>query len=436
MKNRNVTPTVSELTWQIKDLLEGEFSGISVTGEVSQPTTSASGHMYFTLKDESAAISCVIWRSTVQRLKAVPAHGQQINVSGDVQLYPPSGRYQIVVKSVEQAGEGALQLAFERLKKKLELEGLFEESLKKALPKFPQKIGVVTSETGAAFQDIRSTLERRYPLTVVQLYHAAVQGLSAAAEISAGIEWFGRAADVDVLIVGRGGGSLEDLWPFNEEVVARAIVACPIPVISAVGHETDFSISDFVADTRAATPTQAAVMATPDVRDLKLAVSEMERRVETFVRGGLEVSREHIQKLLKTHALLVVKDKIRFSRDVIRRNRMQMDQRMKYQLGNLRQSVLSISKSTGPSLQIRIMNERKKLELTQRQIKELVKTRVDFGTDSWREVDFRLRKLDPTEPLSRGFTRILQQGKWVRRLVDFDAKSEHEIEWKDGKINQ
>lgn len=433
MNKRNVIPTVSELTWRIKDLLEGEFTGISVTGEVSQPTTSASGHMYFTLKDESASISCVIWRSTVQRLKTIPVHGQQINVSGDVQLYPPSGRYQIVVKSIEQAGEGALQLAFERLKKKLEHEGLFEESLKKALPEFPKSIGVITSESGAAFQDIRSTLERRYPLASVKLYHAAVQGVSAAGEIAAGIEWFGRAADVDVLIVGRGGGSLEDLWPFNEEIVARAIVACPIPVISAVGHETDFSISDFVADARAATPTQAAVMATPDVKDLKLSVSELERRIETVVKGGLDQSRQHIQKLLKTHALLVVMDKIRYSRDVIRRNKMQMDQRLKYQVGNLRQTVLSIGRSTGPSLQIRVLNERKTLEVSQRRITDLMKKKVESVGVTWRELDFGLRKLDPTEPLSRGFTRILQDGQWIRKKADFDVAKPHEIEWKDGK---
>lgn len=432
LKSRNTVPTVTEVTWRIKDLLEGEFTGITVSGEVSQPTTSANGHLYFTLKDDGASIACVAWRSTVQRFKGVPSHGEHVHVTGDVQVYPPSGRYQIVVKSIEQAGEGALQQAFEKLKKKLESEGLFEASRKRPLPVFPKTIGVVTSETGAAFQDIRSTLEKRYPLADVKLFHAAVQGVGAAGEIARGIRWFSEAGLVDVLIVGRGGGSLEDLWPFNEEIVARAIAECSVPVISAVGHETDFSISDFVADVRAATPTQAAVLSTPDVRDLRLGVAEYERRVETVVRGGLDRSRERVNKMLKTHALLAVRDRLGYNRDVLRRHRQHMDQILRHRMAQYRQVAGAVGKSTGPNLQLRILRERKRIEQMDR-VRELRMSAVMVDVRvRWKELDFRLRSVDPTEPLQRGFTRILQNGEWIRSRAAFKSDSEVTIQWKDG----
>lgn len=432
LKSRNSVPTVTEVTWRIKDLLEGEFTGITVSGEVSQPTTSANGHLYFTLKDDGASIACVAWRSTVQRFKGVPAHGEHVHVTGDVQVYPPSGRYQIVVKSIEQAGEGALQQAFEKLKKKLESEGLFEASRKRALPAFPKTIGVVTSETGAAFQDIRSTLERRYPLASVKLFHAAVQGVGAAGEIARGVRWFSEVGEVDVLIVGRGGGSLEDLWPFNEEIVARAIAESKVPVISAVGHETDFSISDFVADVRAATPTQAAVLATPDVRDLRLGVSELERRVETVVRGGLDRSRERVTKMLKTHALLAVRDRLGYNRDALRRHRQHMEQILRHRMAQYRQVAGAVGKSTGPNLQLRILRERKRIEQLDR-VREMRMGVVMVDVrDRWKELGFRLRAVDPTEPLNRGFTRILQDGQWIRSHAAFRSDSEVTIQWKDG----
>lgn len=432
MTKRTSIPTVSEFTWRIKDLLEGEFSGVTVSGEVSQPTTSANGHIYFTLKDEGASVACVVWRSTAQRLKVVPAHGQQIHVTGDVQVYPPSGRYQIVVRSIEQAGEGALQMAFERLKSKLEAEGLFEQSLKKPLPRFPHTIGVVTSETGAAFQDIRSTLERRFPLAQVKLYHAAVQGVSAASEIAAGIDWFASRKNVDVLIIGRGGGSLEDLWPFNEEVVARAIAACPIPVISAVGHETDFSISDFVADVRAATPTQAAVLATPDIQDLRMGVMELERRIDQNVRSSIELYRSDIRNMLKTHALMVIGDKLRFNRDVLRRNRMQLDQLLRTRLMQLKQSIHAISRTTGPSLQIRVLNERKQITSLEHRAATIMSKRLTTSRNRLQLFDMRMHKVDPTEPMERGFTRIIQDGRWIRRRAELDDTKSASIHWKDG----
>ncbi|MEX0930013.1 MAG: exodeoxyribonuclease VII large subunit, partial [Balneolales bacterium] len=270
-------PTVSQLTLNIKAVMEGQFHDVLVQGEVSQPKSSRNGHIYFTLKDAGAQLPCVIWKSTAERLNTTLQHGQHVMAGGEVQVYAPHGKYQLIVSAVQQAGSGALQHAFEKLKTKLQAEGLFDEGRKKPLPKFPGSIGVVTSAGGAAFQDIVSTLTKRYPLVDLYLYHAAVQGVSAASEITRGIEYFSETGKVDVMIIGRGGGSLEDLWPFNEEAVARAVFNSNVPVISAVGHETDFSISDFMADARAATPTQAASMAVPDIGELRFQVEDLDK---------------------------------------------------------------------------------------------------------------------------------------------------------------
>lgn len=428
-------PTVSELTWRIKDVLEGAFSNVHVSGEVSKPLRSSNGHLYFTLKDDGAAISCVAWKSTMDRLKVDVAHGQQINVSGDVQIFAPRGQYQIIVKSIEQAGEGALQLAFEKLKNKLKDEGLFDESRKKTLPSFPKIIGVVTSETGAAFQDIRSTLEKRYPLAQVLIYHAAVQGVAAASEISRGIHWFNNSKVADVLIIGRGGGSLEDLWPFNEEVVARAIALCSIPVISAVGHETDFSISDFVADVRAATPTQAAVMATPDINDLKLIIDGMMKLAERSISQNIRNGRQTIHKMLKSHALLVVTDKIRAHKGSVRVHKGQIRTLLTTRMQRVKEHILSITKSTKPTLKLRLINNRNEVEKLKRKVEERSAVLLEDKFGAWQSLDFRIQKVDPIEPLKRGFTRIIQSGKWIRERDSLKNSGEFEIHWRDGKVS-
>jgi exodeoxyribonuclease VII large subunit len=435
MRKRNDIPTVTELTWHIKDLLEGEFSGITVSGEVSQPSRSANGHVYFTLKDAQAQIACVMWRSTAERLKLQLEQGQQVNVSGDVQLYAPHGRYQIIVKSVEQAGEGALQQAFERLKAKLESEGLFDPARKRDIPRFPQTIGIVTSENGAAFQDMRSTLEKRYPLAKVLLYHAAVQGVGAAAEIARGIGWFSQSKSADVLIIGRGGGSLEDLWPFNEEVVARAIASCAIPVISAVGHETDFSISDFVADVRAATPTQAAVLVAPDVQDLRMMVEDAARRCDRNARSVVSAGRETIRRMLKTHALLAIRDKMQLSRQNVAQSKQRMAHQLNLRLNRAKDAISAPSRTMRPSLQIRLMRGKEKVEALRTTLKPSVLAKKQVSVDQWQSLHYKLQALNPTEPLQRGFTRVIQNGKWVRSAKKLDQKETYSIEWNDGKID-
>lgn len=252
--------TVSELNTAIRDLLGGEFNDVWVSGEISGCKQAASGHYYFTLKERESQLRCVCFRSAHRYFKFKPQDGVAVIARGHIDVYEARGEYQLIVEFLEPQGHGALQFAFEQLKKKLAAEGLFDAARKRPLPKFPRRIGIVTSPTGAVISDMLQILERRFPGLHIRLYPAQVQGNGSVAEICRGIEYFSKSGWADVVIVGRGGGSLEDLWTFNEEAVARAIAACATPVVSAVGHETDVTIADFVADLRAPTPSAAAEM--------------------------------------------------------------------------------------------------------------------------------------------------------------------------------
>ena len=262
--------SVSEITNLLKRLIEQHppFQNVYVRGQISNCTHHRSGIIYFTLKDETNQIKCIIWQNNATRFRSLIRDGEAVQIQGKVGLYGPQSIYQITVSAVKPLGVGALQRAFEELQGRLEAEGLFDSAHKKPLPKFPQKIGVVTSETGDALQDIRKQLQKRYPLAKVLLHPSRVQGDGAAEEIVQAIRAMNQRDDIDVLIVGRGGGSIEDLWVFNEEIVARAIFASAIPVVSAVGHERDVTISDFVADHRASTPTDAGQDTVPDQVEL------------------------------------------------------------------------------------------------------------------------------------------------------------------------
>ncbi|MEJ2759898.1 MAG: exodeoxyribonuclease VII large subunit, partial [Anaerolineales bacterium] len=242
---------------------------IWIRGEISNLSLPKSGHMYFTLKDAQASIRCVMWRSQVSRLLNLPQEGEAVEVHGSVSVYEAGGQYQLYADQIRPAGEGQLYQEFLKLKNKLEAEGLFDPDRKRPIPAAPKVVGVVTSPTGAAIRDMLNTLRRRYPLTAVVLAPASVQGESAPAEVAAAILRLNEYAHPDVILVGRGGGSIEDLWAFNSELVARAIAASPAPVISGVGHETDFTIADFVADLRAPTPTAAAELASPDQMEVR-----------------------------------------------------------------------------------------------------------------------------------------------------------------------
>lgn len=268
------TISVSELTSKLKDLIESNFSNIWIQGEISNFKHHSSGHMYFTLKDQGAELRCVMFRGFNQGIHFKPEDGMDVILQGKITVYEPRGQYQLMVQNMEPAGIGTLFLAFEALKKQLQSEGLFDNSLKKQLPQYPKKVGIVTSETGAAYKDMVQVLNRRAPYLDIVLRPTLVQGINAANDIVKAIKELSSIENIDVLIVGRGGGSLEDLWAFNEEEVARVIVACKVPIISAVGHETDVTISDMVADLRAPTPSAAAEIVALSVNDLKQKINE------------------------------------------------------------------------------------------------------------------------------------------------------------------
>jgi exodeoxyribonuclease VII large subunit len=276
--------SVGELTRLLRSVIEREFRSVCVEGELSNVRKPASGHCYFTIKDETAQMRAVVWRSDMRALPVAPRDGLRVRVWGDLTVYERDGSYQIVVRRLEEGGKGSLQAAFEALKRKLEAEGLFDPARKRPLPRLPQHIGIVTSPTGAAIRDILTVLMRRFPNLHVVLAPARVQGEGAAEEVAAAIDLLNARGGIDVIIAGRGGGSLEDLWCFNEEVVARAMARSAIPVISAVGHETDFSICDFVADLRAPTPSAAAEVVVGRKEEFESALAHASRAMTRSLR--------------------------------------------------------------------------------------------------------------------------------------------------------
>lgn len=300
--------SVTELTRLIKQSLETGFPRVWLQGEISNCKRHTSGHWYFTLKDEGSQISAVMWRSRADSLLFVPGDGMKVQARGAITVYQPRGNYQIDVTQLLPAGIGELQMAFDRLKQKLQAEGLFEQGRKRPIPRFPERVGVITSLTGAALQDIRSVLRRRAPSLEVVVLPVRVQGPGAAEEIAEAIGVMNGYGRVDVVIVGRGGGSLEDLWPFNEEVVARAIAASDVPVISAVGHEVDFSIADFVADLRAPTPSVAAELVIQDRIDLVEIVGNIHYTVRQRVQDRIESLRDRLKRLLTSYSFNRPKD--------------------------------------------------------------------------------------------------------------------------------
>jgi len=300
-----VVLSVTQLNTYLKSLLDGDehLNHVFLSGEISNFTNHyKSGHFYFSLKDERSVIRAVMFAQNARRIRFLPQDGMKVLVRGRVSIYEATGQYQLYVEDMQPDGIGALNLAFEQLKTKLEKEGLFSADRKKALPAFPERIGVITSPTGAAVHDITTILARRYPLAQVILCPVLVQGSGAAPQIINALERFNRLSCADVIILGRGGGSLEDLWPFNEESVARAVAASKIPVISAVGHETDFTICDFVADLRAPTPSAAAELAVPDREELLAMVSYDAFRLSKSMHSKLDALRQQLNDVTAASA--------------------------------------------------------------------------------------------------------------------------------------
>jgi exodeoxyribonuclease VII large subunit len=297
--------TVTQVNEYIKGILDKNqiLSDLCVKGEISNYTHSKSGHRYFTIKDENSNLKAVLFSSAAAKLKFAPENGMKIIAVGRVSSFIRDGSYQFYVNSLEPDGIGSLAIAFEQLKQKLSAEGLFDPNRKKKIPPIPRCIGVVTSPTGAVIRDIINVTSRRFPYAKILLYPSAVQGSEAVEQLIAGVRWFSENQAADVLIIGRGGGSTEDLWAFNNEDLAREIAACSIPTISAVGHEVDFTICDFVADLRAPTPSAAAELAVPDTNELIQKMNHVTKRMETLLSGKLSAYRKDLQLLQDAHVM-------------------------------------------------------------------------------------------------------------------------------------
>ncbi|VAX41883.1 Exodeoxyribonuclease VII large subunit [hydrothermal vent metagenome] len=308
--------SVSEITRQLKELVESNFYQVSVMGEISNCTKAGSGHIYLTLKDDSSQLRGVMWRSKAERLKFDVHDGLEVIATGPIEVYAARGSYQMIIERLQPQGIGPLELAFQQMREKLAAEGLFDVERKRALPHFPRKIALVTSPTSAAVRDMLQVLTRRWNVNDIIVLPVRVQGAGAAEEIAAALNIVQTIPGVDLVITGRGGGSLEDLWAFNEEVVARAIANCPIPVISAVGHEIDITIADLVADRRALTPSEAAELAVPLQDDFQRALLQMQQRMTNALRDRSRWARTSLDAIssrrLFTHPLELVHDKMQY----------------------------------------------------------------------------------------------------------------------------
>ena len=386
--------TVSDLTQGLRDLVEQAYARLVVEGEISDFTRARSGHCYFTLKDSDAQIRCCMWRGRAQRVFFDVKEGQLVRLKAKASVYPARGDLQLIVNDMQLAGEGALQKAFDELKQRLKREGLFDPQRKKELPSFPSCIGVVTSGSGAAIHDIRTTLERRFPGVQLLLCPVRVQGMGAAEEIARAIECLNTCVDrvgqaPEVLIVGRGGGSTEDLWAFNEETVARAIFASRLPVISAVGHETDFAIADFVADMRAATPSIAAELAVPDRQEILSSIRQRTAGIADYLKLRVTRHRQHIAQIQHSYAFRRPLDMLRQRRE---------------RLGTGRKRIVR--------------------EASRRASHEHARA------DALRQ---RLRLLDPTRPVSRGYVRVFHEGNTITDADALEAGQLVTLRFRDGE---
>ncbi len=409
--------SVSRLTREIKNHLESRFASLWVEGEISNFRVPSSGHFYFTLKDENTQIRVVMFRSANQALPFIPEDGMQVTLRALLSVYAPRGEYQLIAEWMEPSGHGALQLAFEALKQKLAEEGLFDEDRKRPLPYLPQSIGLVTSPTGAAIRDVLNVLWRRFPNILVRLCPVRVQGAQAKDEIVDAIRLLNTAGEVDVIILGRGGGSLEDLWAFNEECVARAVSESVVPVVSAVGHEIDFTIVDFVADLRAPTPSAAAEMVVPEKIALVQASSAMRDRLQKAMSKNL-VNRE--EKLYYLSSRMVHPGK-RIQEGYVRLDELSERLRgaairevrqMRFRVQGLQDSLRQVS----PSREIRTYSDR--VESWGHELRRLMSYQLSMKRHQWREAAGRLESLSPLKVLARGYSiaQLQPSGRIIRSV--------------------
>lgn len=385
--------TVGQINTYIKSIIDGDpnLNYIFVVGEISNFTNHyRTGHYYFTLKDETSAIKAVMFRSSAQRIKFVPENGMRVILRGRVSVFERDGQYQLYVDDMQPDGAGALNLAFEQLKAKLEAQGLFDSSRKKPIPEIPERVGVITSPTGAAVRDILNVLGRRFPLAKVVFCPVQVQGVSAAPQIAQAIDLFNRYSAADVLIVGRGGGSIEDLWAFNEEQVALAVSRSSIPVISAVGHETDFTICDFVADLRAPTPSAAAELAVPDWAEQRAYVSGLMLHASSLIRQNLIEQKAIVNTLSQSRVL---------------KNPLE---------------TVEIGRQTLDSLLNRLLFAQK--------------SNFNLSASRFAEACAKLDALSPLKVLSRGYAAVYSGGKITDSAAKTDMTKNISVRFADGEI--
>lgn len=406
--------TVTQLTRYIKYKIDNDqnLMKIYLKGEISNFKAHTRGHFYFTIKDENTRINAIMFASSAAKVKVMPQDGMKVLVSGRISVYESTGSYQIYVDTLEEDGVGNLYVAFEELKKKLEKEGLFAEAHKKKIPRIPRKIGIITAPTGAAIKDILSTLKRRWPLAETILFPSLVQGKEAAVDIVRNIE-LAKNYDLDVLIVGRGGGSIEDLWCFNEEIVARAIYDLDIPVISAVGHEIDFTISDFVADLRAPTPTGAAEMAVPNINDIVSLLNQLEIRLINSVNNTLKLRKEKLEKIKESFIL---------------KNPISMYEVKEEKFDNVYERLITSYKN--------IINVNKQnLILLENKLNNNVSRTLDNNKHKYLNIINKLEALNPLLTIKRGYTVTRLNGNVISSAKKIKKDDVIELEFQDGKQN-
>ncbi|WP_281658235.1 exodeoxyribonuclease VII large subunit [Halobacillus sp. Cin3] len=430
--------TVTALTKYIKRKLSGDphLKTVWLRGEISNFKHHSRGHMYMSLKDDQARIQAVMFAGSNRSLKFMPENGMNVLVKGEINVYEPMGQYQLYIKEMQPDGIGALYFAFEQLKEKLEKEGLFAEERKKKLPTYPKHIGVITSPTGAAVRDILTTIKRRYPIVPVSILPVLVQGERAAESVSNAIRYANEHLDCDVLIVGRGGGSIEDLWGFNEEIVARAIAASSIPIISAVGHETDTTISDFAADWRAPTPTGAAEVAVPSITELREQVQQFRQRLIRSMDGQRTESRQKLNRLKKSYAFKYPEQLMRQKEQDLDRVLERLTKQMNRQQSSQREQLGYLTKrleQQGPDKKIKEGTEA--LQRDTKQLQKAFDTIVSRKKDRFHSTLDKLTLLNPLEIMKRGYAIPFdEENQVIKKAAQVSEGNSLSLQVQDGFI--
>ncbi|MCZ0827112.1 exodeoxyribonuclease VII large subunit [Brevibacillus laterosporus] len=427
--------SVAELNRYVKRMMEGDLrlADVWIRGEISNFTHHHSGHMYFTLKDKDSRLKIVMFASYNRFLTFIPKNGTKAIVRGSISVFERDGAYQLYARELQPDGIGALFLAYEQLKEKLQQEGLFASERKRALPRFPKTIGVVTSPTGAAIRDIITTLKRRYPQAGIMLAPAIVQGVEAPASIIRAIRNMNQY-QVDVMIVGRGGGSIEELWAFNDEAVARAIVASQVPVISAVGHETDFTIADFVADMRAATPTAAAELAVPHYLEWMERIKQLDHRLARALQTQLQEKRTHLQRLQQSYGLKNPLRRVEERRQRIDEVTLRLSAIMKMKVVRKREQVRHVKQRLKQiRLERQVEEKRVQINRMQSQLTQHMKQKTE-RRQAWLALVQHLDALSPLKVMQRGFSLSYKGDTLIKSVEGIEVGDQLMIRYQDGKI--